>query len=134
MSEPHPFDAGAHPEIPGIVARARQQLLHAVDGFRSPESLQILVAVENLVGEPVHPRPALADLAIGNGGQMLGQRAAEGAHDLLDRVEGDAPDEQQIVTHGSPFELERGVVSDQDALHLVPSVQKGGTPIPGSGL
>jgi hypothetical protein len=101
VSESHPFDAGAHPEIPGIVARTRQQLLHAIDGFRPADRLQIHVAVENLVGEPVHPRPALADLAIGNGRQMLGQHTAEGAHDLLDRLEGDTSDEQQIVTHGS---------------------------------
>src|SRR5262245_10008957 len=101
MSEADPLDARAHLELPGIVARSRQQLLYAVDRFRSLDCLQIHVAVEDLIGEAAHPRPAFADLAIRNRRQMPGERTAERAHDLLDRLQRDASDQQQIVSHGS---------------------------------
>jgi hypothetical protein len=89
IPESDALHARPHLEIPGVVTRARQQLLDSVDRFRPAQRLE------------VHPRPALADLAIGNGRQMLRQRAAERPHHLLDRLQRNASDEQQIFTHES---------------------------------
>ncbi len=59
------------------------------------------MAVENLIAEPVHPGAALADFAVGHRRKVAAERAAEGAHHLLDAVEWHAAHQQKIISHFS---------------------------------
>ena len=99
MGETDALDAGPDLELPCILTRARQQLLDAVDGLRTLQRFEVHMPVEDLVGEPIDPGAALADLAVRHRRQMAAERAAERAHHLLDGIQGYASDQQQIVGH-----------------------------------
>jgi hypothetical protein len=99
IAEPHPLDAGLDPELPGIVATARQQLLDAIDRLRSPDGVEVEMAVENLIAEPVHPGAAFADFAIRHRRKKAAQRTAERAHYLFDAVERHTAHKQKSIAH-----------------------------------
>src|SRR5262245_39674930 len=57
------------------------------------------MSVEQEIREPVHPRPALANLAVGHGGEIAAEPRTECAHDLLDRIERNASDQEKLIAH-----------------------------------
>src|SRR6185312_10687640 len=70
IAEADPLDPRPDAELPRLVARARQQLLDAVDRLRPPKSFEIGMAVKDQIPEAVNPGPALADFAARQGSQL----------------------------------------------------------------
>jgi hypothetical protein len=99
----------AHPvldlEQPAVGGVAREQPLDTVIvRARTARDFQFRMPGQHLVMNPADPMPTRADLAVRHRVQVASERRAERLEHLLDRVERNAADQQELVTHVLPLQ------------------------------